>query len=383
MAFATAAFGDNVRKIIDEWSVPGFAIAVVQGDNIRSKILPNDFVLQDPYLTANVTVEDILSHRAGDPGHDDALFGQKAAQPDNAKSITRKLRHLPFNKPLRCNYQYSNPMFTVATHLIETVTGESYPDVVRRRIWEPLGMLNTYHDVTGVEAGNAKDRLSMGDHWDKEKNSYLAIPSYARPEGQGAGCVFSSVSDYAKWVRALLKRAGPLSEEAHKEMVSGRTIIPYEGNEALPRYGHALYALGLQVETYRGYPLIGHDGSYSGFKASMRYLPDQDWGVVMFGNADDAYSVAQILFHQLVDGVIEVPEEDQTDWAAYWRKCWKDDKEERHKDDPDLLLSESLEATYVPLEELASGYVHAGYGTLSLMFTDGKLEADCSDRAAA
>lgn len=241
-------------------------------------------------------------------------------------------------------------------------------------------MLNTYHDVTGVEAGNAKDRLSTGYHWDKEKNSYLAIPSYAQPEGQGAGCVFSSVSDYAKWVRALLKRAGPLSEEAHKEMVSGRTIIPYEGNEALPRYGHALYALGLQVETYRGYPLIGHDGSYSGFKASMRYLPDQDWGVVMFGNADDAYSVAQILFHQLMDGVIEVPEEDQTDWAAYWRKCWEDDKEERHKDDPDLLLSESLEPTYVPLEELAGEYVHAGYGTLSLMFTDGKLEADCSDR---
>lgn len=293
-----------------------------------SHVLPNDFVLSDPYLTANVTIEDILTHRTGDPGHDNTLLGQKAAHPDNAKSITRNLRNLPFNKPLRCDYQYSNLMYTVATHLIETVTGVAYPEFVRKRIWEPLGMLNTYHDIPTVEAGNAIGRLAMGHHWDRESQTYFAIPSYAQPEGQGAGCVFSSVDDYAKWVRALIKRSAPLSKESHNEMLKGRTIVPYEGNDALPLYGQSFYALGLVVESYRGHAVVGHDGSFYGFKALMRFLPEHDCGVVVFGNASNAFFVHQILFHQLMDEILNVQQEERTDWLAYWRKCYQDEEKE-------------------------------------------------------
>lgn len=342
--------------------------------------MPDDFVLPDPYLTANVTIEDILSHRTGDPGHDDAFYGQEAAQPDNAKSVTRNLRNLPFNKPFRTDYQYSNTMYTVATHLIETVTGEPYAYFVTKRIWEPLGMSTTYHDIPDVEAGNAKARLAMGYRRDKETEEYLAIPSYAQPEAQGAGCVYSSVSDYAKWVRALIQRSGPLSEEAHKEMIKGRVIVPYEGNDALPLYGHALYALGLIVESYRGHLVIGHDGSMGGFKALMRYLPGQNWGVVVFGNSDDAFYVQQILVHQLMDEVLKVPEKDRTDWPAYWRKCEADQEETEKEKGPDLLLPESPEPLSIPLGKLAGEYFNAGYRTLVLTHDEGRLEADCTDR---
>jgi CubicO group peptidase (beta-lactamase class C family) len=364
-----------VALLVDDEAYPE-----VQWRTPVSKILPDDFVLPDPYLTANVTIEDILSHRTGNPGHDDALYGQKAAQPDNAKSVTRNLRNLPFNKPFRSDYQYSNIMYTVATHLIETVTGELYSDFVRRRIWEPLGMLNTYHDVTGIEAGNAKDRLAMGYHWDMENKQYLACPPYVQPEVQGAGCEFSSVSDYAKWVRALVQRSSPLSEDAHKEMVKGRTIVPYEGNDALPLYGHSLYALGLIVESYRGYTLIGHDGSMDGYKALMRYLPEQKWGIVMFGNSEDAFYAIQILAHELMDDVFKVREEERINWAAYWRKCWKDEEKEEQEENSDLLPPESPEPVPVPLDELAGDYFHAGYRTLVLTLNHGSLEADCSDR---
>ena len=345
-----------------------------------SKLLPDDFVLSDPYLTANITVEDILSHRTGDPGHDDALHGQKAAQPDNAKSITRNLINLPFNKPLRTDYQYSNLMYTVATHLIETVTGNSYSDFVKKRIWEPLGMSNTYHDVTGVEAGNAKTRLAMGYGWDKENQRYFSIPSYAQPEGHGAGCVFSSVSDYSKWVRALIQRSGPLSKAAHEELVKGRIVIPYEGNDVLPLYGHSLYALGVIVESYRGHVLVGHDGSFHGFKALMRFLPDQDWGIVMFGNSNNAFYVLQILFHQLMDEVLNIPETERTDWPGYWRKCLVDGEKEEAEDDSQPGPPGSPETLPVTLEGLAGEYFNAGYRTLLLCQNEDKLEADCTDR---
>lgn len=341
-----------------------------------SKILPEDFVLLDPYLTANVTIEDILSHRTGDPGHDNSFFGHNSAQPDNAQSITRNLRNLPFDKPLRTEYQYSNGMYTVATHLIESVTGDSYAEFVKRQIWAPLGMSNTYHDVTGVEAGNATANLAMGHRWDKDSENHVEIPSYAQPEGQGAGCVFSSASNYAKWVRALLQRSGPLSEDSHKELVKGRTIVPYEGNDAIPLYGHSLYALGLIVESYRGHTVVGHDGSFDGFRALVRYLPGQDWGVVMFGNADDAFYVLQTLFHQLVDDLLRIPPDERTDWAAYWRKCQADEDQEEN-DDSEVL--DSWEPLQVALESLAGTYYNDGYRTLVLAHK-GRLEADCSDR---
>lgn len=370
-SFTAACFA----LLVDDEAYPD-----VQWRTPVSKLLPGDFVCPDPYLTANITIEDILSHRTGEPGHDDALFGTKAVEPDNARSITRKLRDLPFNKPLRADYQYSNLMFTVATHLIETVTGESYPDFVRERIWEPLGMTNTYHDIPSVEAGKARDRLAMGYHWDKDTKDYSEVSSYAQPEGQGAGCVFSSVADYARWIRALVQRSDPLSEDAHKEMIKGRTIVPFEGNDALPLYGHALYALGLVTESYRGHLVVGHDGSFYGFKAMMRFLPGHDWGVAVFGNSDDAFYVHQILLHQLVDDVLKVPQEERVDWPAYWRKCQADENEEDGKTNPELLPPESPEPLAVPLEELAGAYFNAGYRNLVLTIKEGRLEADCTDR---
>lgn len=364
-----------IALLVDDEAYPD-----VQWRTLVSQLLPNDFVCPDSYLTANITVEDILSHRTGEPGHDDALFGMRAAEPDDAKSITRKLRDLPFNKPLRTDYQYSNLMFTVATHLIETVTGEAYPDFLRSRIWQPLGMTNTYHDVPSVETGNAKDRLAMGYHWDKEGEKYLEVPSYAQPEGQGAGCVFSSVTDYAKWVRALVNRSGPLSEDAHNEMVKGRTIVPFEGNDALPFYGHALYALGLITESYRGHLVVGHDGSFDGFRAMMRFLPGHDWGVVAFGNSDDAFFVHQILLHQLMDDVLHVPQATRTDWPKYWRKCHADEENDDEKEDAELLPPETQEPLPLPLKELVGTYFNAGYRDLVLTAKGGRLEADCTDR---
>lgn len=364
-----------VALLVDDEAYPD-----VQWRTPVCKLLPEDFVCPDPYLTANITIEDILSHRTGEPGHDDALFGTKAAEPDKAKSITRKLRDLPFNKPLRTDYQYSNLMYSVATHLVEEMTGESYPGFVRKRIWEPLGMSNTYHDVPEVETGNAKSQLATGYRWDKGAEKNFEKSSYAQPEGQGAGCVFSSVADYAKWVRALVHRSEPLSGDAHKEMVKGRTIVPFEGNDALPLYGHTLYALGLVTESYRGHLVVGHDGSFDGFRAMMRFLPGHDWGVVVFGNSDDAFFVHQILLHQLMDDVLKVPQDERIDWPAYWRKCQTDENNEEEKEDAELLPSESPEPLAVPLEELAGTYFNAGYRDLVLMLKEGRLEADCTDR---
>lgn len=345
-----------------------------------SKLLPNDFVLRSSRLTDEVTIEDILSHRTGIASHDESYLGVRAQHPDNAKSITRNLRNLPFVKPLRTDFIYSNIMFTVATHLVENVSGKSYAEFLRERLWEPLAMTNTFHDLPDIEANNMQGLKATGYRWDKGIEEYVPLPSVAQPEGQGAGCIFSSAGDYAKWICTLLKRSPPLSAAAHKALVTPRTIMPVAADEEIPFHSDPLYALGLIKDSYRGHTVIGHDGSISGFKSKISYMPEYDWGLVIMGNSDGAYYANQILNYILMDEVLEVPVADRVDWASFFRDQYERDEVEDEKEDPELTRPERPEPLGVPLESLAGTYHDAGYKDLVLEMKDGKLVADCSDR---
>ena len=99
----------------------------------------------------------------------------------------------------------------------------------------------------------------------------------------------------------------------------------------------------------------------------------------MFGNSYDAFYVEQILFHHLMDEVLEPPFEGRTYWPGYWRECYAD--EEKEEDiDSELLPPDSPEPLPVTLEKLTGEYFHSGYRTLVLELKDGHLEADCTER---
>jgi CubicO group peptidase (beta-lactamase class C family) len=59
------------------------------------------------------------------------------------KDGVRSLRNLPLTAGLRTAFQYCNLMFVVASHVVETLTGVWLGDVLKERIWEPLGMKST------------------------------------------------------------------------------------------------------------------------------------------------------------------------------------------------------------------------------------------------
>lgn len=356
----------------------------VQWTTPVSKLLPDDFVLSDPSYTANVTLEDILSHRTGLPPHDDSYLGVRAAHPDNAQSMTRNLRNLPLSKPLRTTYQYNNILYTVATYLIEKLSGKPYPEFLRTKLWVPLDMSNTYHDLPGLADMPAHQRLATGYRWDEKQEAHIAIPSFPQPEGHGAGCIFSTATDYAKWVRALLHRKAPFSPAAHKDLTTPRTIIPFEEPWKIPYYSQPLYALGWIVESYRGHAVVGHDGDVTGFKALVRYMPEFDWGVVILGNSDDAFYPAQVLSQVLMDGVLGVPEKERVDWLRFWREWEEKEGEEEEGDDEDdedgFQCPDCPEPLGVSIQEVAGSYYNAGYKGLVLEIKEGKLVADCSDR---
>jgi CubicO group peptidase (beta-lactamase class C family) len=346
-----------------------------------SKLLPSEFVLPTQSLTDQVTLEDILSHRTGISTHDESYLGMTAAHPDDARSLTLNLRNLAFTAPLRTKLQYSNIMFTVATHVVESQSGEDYTSFLHSRIWEPLGMHNTFQDRPDVALSSAHS--AQGHRWDEDAERYVPVPVLASPEGRGAGCVLTSAGDYAKFVRCLIKKAAPLSAASHKALVEPRTIDPADPDDVLPGYSDvSLYGLGLYRDTYRGTTLITHDGAVPGFKAAMAILPGKEWGVVICTNSNSGRYVNSILEHMLMDEVLGVREEDRVDWEKLFRerraKYVEADKKEKEK--PEYNVPEDPEPLGVAVEGLVGRYFNKGYKEIRLEMREGKVVADCSDR---
>lgn len=129
----------------------------VQWTTPISEIIRDDFVLEDEYLTRHVTFEDALCHRTGMARHDLACGTENST----LKDTVRSLRYLPLTAPLHTKFQYSNPMWVTVSYVVEYLTGEWIGDVIRKRIWEPLGMTQTSLKGGSLH-GKSFSRISLG-----------------------------------------------------------------------------------------------------------------------------------------------------------------------------------------------------------------------------
>ena len=320
--------------------------------------------------------------------HDESCMAVTAKKPDTPESVTRNLRNLALSRPLRIEYQYCNLMYTAASHLVVVLSGRSVEDFLRDRLWNPLEMKDTHLGVSGIVASDAKHQLARGYCWDEDKKESYPIPHLDQPEGDGAGSIFSNVQDYAKWIKMMMERTGPISKAGHQELVKPRIIAKPETEDETedspkPFHSHLLYALGWEIETYRGYTVIGHDGSVSGFGSSMRYLPQLGWGIVIFGNSDGANTVAEILSWHLIDELLGVPASERFDWDTFAREqeqahADKKEREDLYPERPDPPLPMAA-----PLQSHVGRYRNAGYHDLVVDMQDGQLHVDAKDRSFA
>lgn len=122
-AFTAAAIGILADEGKIEWDTP------VQ-DYVPT------FKLHDPRTTQYVTVRDLLCHRSGLARHDAMWYGSSYTR----KDIFDRIRHLEPNLDFRSAWQYSNIVYSAAGCLIEQITGKTWEEFVRERIFHPLEM---------------------------------------------------------------------------------------------------------------------------------------------------------------------------------------------------------------------------------------------------
>ncbi|KDB21387.1 hypothetical protein H109_06685 [Trichophyton interdigitale MR816] len=273
----------------------------VQYDTTMSSLLPDDFVMPGENHR-DVTVEDILTHQTGMPTHEFSVFGSNAEKPDDPRSITRNLRNLPTVAANRSEFVYSNTMYIVASYLVEHVTGDSFSDFLEKRIFLPLKMESTSIQPGRALAKTQGRNISVGYIWDKNANVFNPSPCLDRPESQGAGQLITTASDHAKWLKAMLNREGPITEDIYNFLTKKRVLEDTSKDQCSKN--PSFYGLGWQIQVYSDYTILSHEGGEAGSLCDNFFVPELKFGAFIFCNAEHAHNVISLVKYRLLDQAI-------------------------------------------------------------------------------
>src|SRR5579864_970770 len=158
------------------------------------------FVMYDPYVSHEMTIRDLLTHRSGmGLGEGDLLFWPQSTY--TRDQIIYKLRFMKPHSSFRSHYAYDNLLYMTAGQIIPAVTGTTWDDYIKQNIFVPLGM--TYSNVSnaGIKPGdNVAFPHSRIDG--KLQVIHFEVVDNAGP----AGSINSCAADMAKWVQLQLNR---------------------------------------------------------------------------------------------------------------------------------------------------------------------------------
>ena len=134
--------------------VTGILMLVDEGkislDDLVIKHIP-ELHFQNPMLTQQVIVRDLLAHRTGLPSTDVWSFFQDMPLDEQI----RRLQVVPSEAPVRTRLIYQNTMFEIAGLLIERLSGQRWHDFLTARLWQPIGMRETYGTREQIRPGQS------------------------------------------------------------------------------------------------------------------------------------------------------------------------------------------------------------------------------------
>lgn len=294
------------------------------------------FRMMDPWVTAEFTIRDLLSHRSGlVAGAGDSMIWPEPSGFSRSEMI-HNLRYLSPEYSFRNTYAYNNVLYITAGEVVAKIAQQRWEDFVAERIFVPLGMACFAGDMPSSTLSNVANAYGHND----EMGIYSIPRNSINGEGlisAAAGGIVCNVSDMLKWLDFLLtlnasnnkqvpfrladtqmdiQNKPVFSAERLREMWSPNTLLKISKNDKqLDHTQYRSYAMGWQLRNILGYEAIYHTGTLSGYQAYVTLVPELDLGVVLLNNGSNSgarTSVMQTILRAYMPGA------EQQDWVTFY-----------------------------------------------------------------
>jgi CubicO group peptidase (beta-lactamase class C family) len=412
---SVAAFVPELERLIteamEEWKVPGLAIAVVQNGEVALvrayglrdveaglKVTTDthfticsitksftatclallvderrldwtkpvrdyipEFRLHDAVATDRVTVRDLLCHHSGLPRHDWVWLPGDLSP----AQMLAAMRYLEPCDDIRSTFQYLNLGYLVASIVTERVSAQSWTEFTRARLTDKLHMNVTF---TVEDLAAAAD--ASVPYWMDGDTRLRVKPWPIR--ATAAGGINTSIASFANWLRLHLDKGEfegrrLLSPTLIQQLQTPRVHV---AASEFAEYGDTHYGLGFRLHNYRGERVVWHGGGWSGWSTLMTMLPDRGVGVAVFTNRSQSM-VPEILANYVFDRVCG---KEPIPWLDRFRERRRKfvAQLDVHRQARKATRRLNTRPTH-DLADYAGDYDHPGYGRMTITHAERKL----------
>ncbi len=413
-----ATFDAYVQTGMRDWHVPGLVVAVVEGDSIvlqkaygvrdvttrapvdihtrfaigsttkamtvmalgmlvdEGKLAWDDrvidhlpgFQLYDAYVTRDLRIRDLLTHRSGLGGEGDLLWSTPAL---SEAEIVRRMRYVHPESPFRTHFSYNNIMYEVAGDVIAAVSGMPWEQFLTERIFIPLGMRETIPTVAGTVG-----QSDVATPHELEHDSLHTIPMRSTDQVKAAGSVYSSIADMTRWVQFLLDSGRVngrrlVSDSVFREIftpqiMADRALYPAL---TLSRPHFFTYGFGFFLQDYAGYELAMHTGSIDGMCALIGLVPERRLGIYVLENVDHA-ELRHALMYKAIDLWLGTG---ARDWSAELRALLTTERNQTVANRAQAAGQDTTVPPSLPLPTYAGTYRDSAFGDVTISVASGGL----------
>lgn len=259
----------EIGSVSKQLTAAGIMILVEDGKiNLDEKI--SKYLENTPDSWKNVSVRHLLNHTSGIKSYT-GLSGFEQSRRLSREAFIKALAVHPLDFETNTSYVYSNSGYSLLSHIIEAVSGKTYWEFMRERIFKPLGMSKAGdRDLKFVIPNRA-----TGYEW---QNNGLVGRDYNLTDLSGAGAIVATIMDLVKW-EAALRNDTLLKKESKIQMWTPAT---FNNGKTYP------YGFGFRLSDIRGHKLVAHSGQTAGFGASLSRYVDDDLTVIALTNLGES-----------------------------------------------------------------------------------------------
>jgi len=219
----------------------------------------------------DITLLDLMNHTSGYPDYYPLDFlDRRLRKRINPDELLRQYAGGKLDFEPGTKWSYSNTGYILLGRIVERVSGESLGDFLSHRIFKSLGMEHTFYELNPSDGRIAAGYLSF----------LLSDPELAAPEASGwlggAGGIYSTPADLAKWDLALIG-GKVVNPDSYALMTKSRKLPDGKLTE---------YGCGLSIKLQNGREVIAHSGAVSGFNTFNAIVPSTRSAVIMTCNME-------------------------------------------------------------------------------------------------